>query len=304
MARKFGRKKEEAIAALLSHESIEDAARCGWSEYQYAAAMAADYREFKTRVSQGPARGGPAKRWRRLQQAMGAAGVTILKLMTDVNVPAAVRLRAAECVFDCGIKGIEVGGYRRALCGAGTCRRSRTMERSTPEVTSNFLRRLQRLKRLDEQEHRYGIANEAGESAKSALTDPVGYTAQATNGLTYSGTAGSLPSDLARTMGDLVHSSDCGVCTGIGEISTRSPAMMVSSLSAFRRRRWQIVAANPRADDQPKPISPIGTAGGHGGAFGHSTRDHGDLCSGWFAGGQWIPNRGSVAGGRVAKNVH
>jgi hypothetical protein len=28
--------------------------------------------------------------------------------MTDPNVPAAVRLRAAECVFNCGIKGIEV----------------------------------------------------------------------------------------------------------------------------------------------------------------------------------------------------
>jgi hypothetical protein len=35
----------------------------------------------------------------RMQQTTGAAGVTILKLMTDPNVPAAVRLRAAECVF-------------------------------------------------------------------------------------------------------------------------------------------------------------------------------------------------------------
>ena len=34
--------------------------------------------------------------------------VTILKLMTDPNVPAAVRLRAAECVFDRAIKGIEL----------------------------------------------------------------------------------------------------------------------------------------------------------------------------------------------------
>jgi len=44
----------------------------------------------------------------RLQQAMGAAGTTVLKLMTDVNVPAAVRLRAAECVLDRGLKSIEV----------------------------------------------------------------------------------------------------------------------------------------------------------------------------------------------------
>ena len=44
----------------------------------------------------------------RMQQATGAAGVTILKLMTDPNVPAAVRLRAAECVFNMAVKGIEI----------------------------------------------------------------------------------------------------------------------------------------------------------------------------------------------------
>ena len=43
----------------------------------------------------------------RIQQATGAAGVTILKLMTDPNVPAAVRLRAAECDFSMAVKGIE-----------------------------------------------------------------------------------------------------------------------------------------------------------------------------------------------------
>lgn len=44
----------------------------------------------------------------RMQHATGAASVTILKLMTDPNVPAAVRLRAAECVFDRAIKGVEL----------------------------------------------------------------------------------------------------------------------------------------------------------------------------------------------------
>jgi hypothetical protein len=43
-----------------------------------------------------------------MQHATGAASITILKLMTDVSVPAAVRLRAAECVFDRAIKGIEL----------------------------------------------------------------------------------------------------------------------------------------------------------------------------------------------------
>jgi len=44
----------------------------------------------------------------RLQQATGAAAITVLKLMTDTNVPPAVRLRAAECVFDHAIQGIEL----------------------------------------------------------------------------------------------------------------------------------------------------------------------------------------------------
>ena len=44
----------------------------------------------------------------RMQQATGAAAITVLKLMTDPNVPAAVKLRAAECVFAHAIKGIEL----------------------------------------------------------------------------------------------------------------------------------------------------------------------------------------------------
>jgi hypothetical protein len=44
----------------------------------------------------------------RMQQATGAAGTVVLRLMTDANVPAAVRLRAAECVFTHAMKGIEL----------------------------------------------------------------------------------------------------------------------------------------------------------------------------------------------------
>ena len=51
----------------------------------------------------------------RIQQATGAAGVTILKLMTDPNVPAAVRLRAAECVFGLAVKGIETDDIETRL---------------------------------------------------------------------------------------------------------------------------------------------------------------------------------------------
>jgi hypothetical protein len=103
---KFGRKQEEAIAALLSQRSIEDAAhvvgvaektlRRWMQEPQFNAHYLRARREG---VSQAVAR---------MQQATGAAGTVALKLMTDSNVPAAVRLRAAEFVFDRSIKGIEL----------------------------------------------------------------------------------------------------------------------------------------------------------------------------------------------------
>jgi hypothetical protein len=102
---KFARKKEEAIAALLSQRSIEDAARVAnigintllrW--LQLPEFKAAFRKARWEAVSQAVAR---------MQQATGAAGVTILKLMTDPNVPAAVRLRAAEGVFGLAVKWIE-----------------------------------------------------------------------------------------------------------------------------------------------------------------------------------------------------
>jgi hypothetical protein len=103
---KFGRKKEEAIAALLSHRSIEDAAKAiglnpntllRWLEIP-------EFRDEYRRARREAVHQAVA----RLQQATGAAGLTILKLMTDPSVPAAVRLRAAECVFTHAIRGIEL----------------------------------------------------------------------------------------------------------------------------------------------------------------------------------------------------
>ena len=103
---KFGRKKELAIAALLTHRSVEDAARAvdltantllKWLKFPD---FVKEYRTARREVvTQSVAR---------LQQATGAAGTVMLKLMTDPNVPAAVRLRAAECVFDRAIKGVEL----------------------------------------------------------------------------------------------------------------------------------------------------------------------------------------------------
>jgi hypothetical protein len=103
---KFGRKMEAAITALLTRPSIEDAARvAGVAEKTLRRWMRdpqfnAQYLRARREVA--------SQAIARLQQGMGAASITMLKLMTDPNVPAAVRLRAAECVFSCGIKGIEV----------------------------------------------------------------------------------------------------------------------------------------------------------------------------------------------------
>ena len=103
---KFGRKKEEAIVALLSSRSIEDAASATklapstllrWmKEPEFKAA----YLEAKRAVySQSIAR---------LQQATGAAVTTLLKVMVDPSTPASTKVRAADSVLDHSAKGIEI----------------------------------------------------------------------------------------------------------------------------------------------------------------------------------------------------
>jgi DNA-binding transcriptional MerR regulator len=103
---KFGRKKEEAIAALLTQRNIEEAAKATgiapntllkWmkeSEFQAA------YREARrTAYSQAVAR---------LQQGATAAATTLLKVMLDQGTPASVRIRAAECVMNHSSKAVEI----------------------------------------------------------------------------------------------------------------------------------------------------------------------------------------------------
>jgi transposase-like protein len=103
---KFGRKKEEAIAALLTQRNIEEAARTAgigtrtlmrWlqiPEFQKA------YREARRQAfGQAVAR---------LQQGTSAAATTLLKTMIDPNTPASVRVRAAEAIFNHAAKAIEI----------------------------------------------------------------------------------------------------------------------------------------------------------------------------------------------------
>ena len=103
---KFGRKQEDAIAALLSQRNMDEAARVAgigvrtlmrWllnPEFQAA------YRQARRDVfSQSIAR---------MQQASGAAVSTLVKVMVDPNSPASSKVRAADCLLDHATKGIEL----------------------------------------------------------------------------------------------------------------------------------------------------------------------------------------------------
>jgi hypothetical protein len=102
----FGRKQEEAIAALLSHRSIEDAAQAvqiaprTLLRWMKEPAFDAAYREarrlaFRQSVA-------------RLQQASGAAVSTLLKVMVDPSTPASTKVRAADSVLGHSAKAIEL----------------------------------------------------------------------------------------------------------------------------------------------------------------------------------------------------
>jgi transposase-like protein len=103
---KFGRKMEEAIAALLTQRNVEEAAKAvgvatktllRWmKERQFQSA----YREAR-RVAYSQA---VAK----LQQGATAAATTLLKVMLDQGTPASVRVRAAECIMNHSSKAIEI----------------------------------------------------------------------------------------------------------------------------------------------------------------------------------------------------
>jgi transposase-like protein len=103
---KFARKKEQAIAALLTHRNLEEAARAvgvvpntllRWmKEPEFDAA----YREAR-RLAYGQSVA-------RLQQAASAASSTLLKIMIDPNSPPSCRLRAADSVLSHAAKAIEL----------------------------------------------------------------------------------------------------------------------------------------------------------------------------------------------------
>jgi hypothetical protein len=103
---KFGRKQEEAIAALLTKRNTEEAAQSvkiapktllRWlqlPEFDRA------YREAR--------RAAFGQSIARLQQATSAAVTTLLRVMVDPATPAATKVRAADSIIDHSAKAIEL----------------------------------------------------------------------------------------------------------------------------------------------------------------------------------------------------
>src|SRR5271170_7221530 len=101
---KFGRKKEEAIAALLIHRNIDEAARSvGIAPSTLLRWMKETGFDTEFRVAKRAAYGQSIAR---LQQGTSAAATTLLKIMIDPNAPASVRVRAADSVLDHATKAI------------------------------------------------------------------------------------------------------------------------------------------------------------------------------------------------------
>jgi hypothetical protein len=123
----LGRKKEDAIAALLTQRNVEEAARTAgvgartllrWlklPEFQNA------YRQAR-REAFGQAIA-------RLQQGSAAAATTLLKVMLDAATPHSTRVRAAESVLTHAAKAIEIEDIEARVtaleqaAGTGTPRR-------------------------------------------------------------------------------------------------------------------------------------------------------------------------------------
>jgi transposase-like protein len=102
---KLPRKQEAAIAALLSHRSIEEAANSigvspntlrRWLEIPH----------FKEAYLQAR-RDAVSHAYARLQQNSGAAGSLLMKLLADATTTASTRVQAARSILEFASKSLE-----------------------------------------------------------------------------------------------------------------------------------------------------------------------------------------------------
>jgi hypothetical protein len=103
---KFGRKQEEAIAALLTQRNIDEAAKTvGIAPNTLLKWMKLP--EFDTAYREAR-RAAYKQAVARLQQGTSAAATTLLKMLIDPATPASVKVRAAEAIFNHATKAIEI----------------------------------------------------------------------------------------------------------------------------------------------------------------------------------------------------
>jgi hypothetical protein len=111
---KFDRKKEDAIVALLTHRTMDEAARSvgigtntllRWMEEP----------EFKTAFLEAR-RSAFSQAIARMQHASGTAVSVLLKTMIDPATPASTRVRAADSVLNHAAKAIELEDIEVRLC--------------------------------------------------------------------------------------------------------------------------------------------------------------------------------------------
>jgi hypothetical protein len=103
---KFGRKQEEAVAALLTQRNVDEAARAAGIGARTLLRWMKDP-EFQTayRAARREAFGQSIAR---LQQGTSAAATTLLKLLIEPTTPASVRARVADSIFNHAAKAIEI----------------------------------------------------------------------------------------------------------------------------------------------------------------------------------------------------
>ena len=95
---KFGRKKEAAIAALLTQKNYEEAARATGIDiktlkrWMRLPEFIEEYRRARWEIVE--------QAYARIQQNSGAATSVLLKLMADPGTPTSSRIRAALGIFD------------------------------------------------------------------------------------------------------------------------------------------------------------------------------------------------------------
>jgi len=103
---KYGRKKEEAIAALLTQRNVDEAAR-SINVASRTLLRWLQVPEFEDAYRQAR-RAAFGQTIARMQQASGAAVSTLLKIMVDQQAPASTRVRAADTILNHATKAIEI----------------------------------------------------------------------------------------------------------------------------------------------------------------------------------------------------